>query len=154
MYNAILPTDLFDIVFEDMSRGFFREPSKKLAGSFYGAPNYPPSDVYISEDKTLNFTFAMAGFKEDEIRISFDSDKMIVSSKTTSKKDDSVAYLRKGIAKRNIEVKEPVPFSRYDVDKAQASFVNGILHVSIPIKESAKPREIEINSGKNEYLTE
>jgi HSP20 family protein len=34
-----------------------------------------------------------------------------------------------------------------DVDRVEASYVDGVLRLSIPVAEQAKPRKIEISSG-------
>jgi HSP20 family protein len=39
-----------------------------------------------------------------------------------------------------------------DSDRVEASYENGVLHVTIPVAESSKARRIEVGSGKREAI--
>jgi HSP20 family molecular chaperone IbpA len=48
---------------------------------YYPAYSYPPMNVCISSDRSLVFEFALAGFAEDDINLSFQGDYMVFSAK-------------------------------------------------------------------------
>ncbi|MDR1286045.1 MAG: Hsp20/alpha crystallin family protein [Treponema sp.] len=56
-------------------KGFFDENA-----DFYPNYSYPPMNVYMTADRTLVFEFALAGFNEKDITLSFQGDYMVFSA--------------------------------------------------------------------------
>ncbi|MDR1420950.1 MAG: Hsp20/alpha crystallin family protein [Treponema sp.] len=56
-------------------KGFFDENA-----DFYPNYSYPPMNVYMTADRTLVFEFALAGFNEKDISLSFQGDYMVFSA--------------------------------------------------------------------------
>ena len=113
---------------------------------FYPNYSYPPMNIYMSDDRTLVFEFAIAGFDEKNISLSFQGDYMVFSAKmdidtdnignTSVKKDEDVRYFKRRLKMKDIEKQKYfVPLDKYAQDKVKAIFKNGILKISIPPKE-------------------
>jgi len=133
--------DIFDLFSKDFDEAFSAvQSSNVFSGSF------PPYDVEINEEtKDLRFRFALAGYKEKDIEISFDGDYMFLEILSPEKKDDkSFKTVQHGIKSSSARLKVAVPSARYDRDIAEAFFEDGILTVFIPRKEEEKPKKIKI----------
>jgi HSP20 family molecular chaperone IbpA len=48
---------------------------------YYPNYSYPPMNVYMTADRSMNFEFALAGFDEKDISLSFQGDYMVFSAK-------------------------------------------------------------------------
>ena len=126
---------------------------------YYPNYSYPPMNVYMTGDRSLIFEFALAGFDEKDISLSFQGDYMVfsaalprdagqdssgtsVSSENAAGRayegspDENIRYLKHRLKMKAIErQKYFVPLDKYAQEKVKAVFRNGILKVSIPPKE-------------------
>jgi HSP20 family molecular chaperone IbpA len=125
-----------------------KEPLSFLSETLLSTSNthgYPPVNYYAEEDGSLHFEFAVAGYKQDDIDLKFEDDHLIMKILKKEEGSKTRKYFVKRIKFSEAETKAYVPFSKYDVNKVQASFNDGILSVSIPVREDAKPVKIKIN---------
>ena len=128
---------------------------------YYPNYSYPPMNIFMTQDRSLVFEFALAGFDEKDIQLSFQGDYMVFSAimpKTgpeetieAAPQDESVHYFKRRLKLKEIEKqKYYVPLDKYAQEKVKAVFRNGILKVSIPPKEEPDQSDgikIEIVSG-------
>jgi len=104
---------------------------------------FPPCNYYADEDGTLEFEFAVAGYQNDEIDLKFEEDHLVLKLDPKNPKKER-KYFQKGIKLSPIVTKAFVPFSKYDVSEATASLEKGILKISVPFREEAKPVGVKI----------
>jgi HSP20 family molecular chaperone IbpA len=133
---------------------------------YYPNYSYPPMNVFITEDKSLVFEFALAGFGENDISLSFQGDYMVFSAKLNNTdpvvaegsaeldedakpfnadnvEKPTVHYFKRRLKLKDIEKqKYYVPLDKYAQEKVRAIYKNGILKVVVPPKD-----EPEQNSG-------
>ncbi len=104
---------------------------------YYPNYSYPPANVYMLPDKSLVFEFALAGFDEKNISLSFQGDYMVFSAKIDAEKpEEGVRYFKRRLRLKDIDKqKYYVPVDKFDQAKVKAVFRNGILKVTIPPKE-------------------
>ena len=117
---------------------------------FYPNYSYPPMNVFMTGDRTMVFEFALAGFDEKDISLSFQGDYMIFSAKIADQttgdqaadqtanfpSEENVRYFKRRLKMKDIErQKYYVPLDKYAQDKVKAVYKNGILRVSIPPKD-------------------
>jgi len=108
---------------------------------FYPNYSYPPMNVYMTKDRSLIFEFALAGFDEKDINLSFLGDYMVFSARieeneSHSQNDEGVRYFKRRLKMKDIEKqKYYVPLDKYAQDKVKAIYKNGILRVIIPPKD-------------------
>jgi HSP20 family molecular chaperone IbpA len=146
MNTQLIPLELFNALFSDLDRGVFQIQNSLL--SFYDA-NYPPFDLSIDEStKNIQFEFAVAGLSIDDIDISFEDDYLKLNIKAKERNDDCFNWkpIKKGIRTSYSKTSYYIPFAKYDVAKATASILDGILSIFVPIREDAKPKKIEIKN--------
>ena len=105
---------------------------------FYPNYSYPPMNVLMTENRSLIFEFALAGFDEKDISLSFQGDYMVFSAKmdTAETTDENVRYFKRRLKMKDIEKQKYfVPLDKYAQEKVKAVYKNGILRVTIPPKE-------------------
>ena len=113
---------------------------------FYPNYSYPPMNVLMTGNRTLVFEFALAGFDEKDISLSFQGDYMVFSARMDTALDqqdsqnlqseENVRYFKRRLKMKDIEKQKYfVPLDKYAQDKVKAVYKNGILRVSIPPKD-------------------
>ena len=116
---------------------------------YYPHHSYPPANVYITEDRTLVFEFALAGFSETEINLEFQGDYMVLSAKAPKEADkpEEIRYFKRRLKLKDItDQKYFVPGDKFDREQVKAVFSNGLLKVTIPSLENVESKEgIKIN---------
>jgi HSP20 family molecular chaperone IbpA len=111
---------------------------------YYPAYSYPPMNAFMSADKSLTFEFALAGFDEKNISLSFQGDYMVFSARLGDADgepgidgpDADVHYFKRRLKFRDIEKQKYfVPQDKYAQENVKAVFRNGILRVTVPPKD-------------------
>jgi molecular chaperone IbpA len=106
--------------------------------------DWPPYDILKLGDDTYRISIAVAGFSEEDISLTFQSNLLTVSGAKQTEESDT--FLHRGIAGRPFEHK----FQLADhVKVTSASMENGLLSVDLvrEIPEEMKPRRIAINGN-------
>lgn len=130
--------------FNDLFETMLNESSDK---SFEA---YPPYNIEKLGDDNYRITIAVAGFKEADLDITLEHDRLTVSGAMGDNRDD-VEYLHRGIATRNFQR----TFRLADhilVESADLS--DGLLTIDLQreIPEEKKPRMIPINGAGKTLL--
>jgi HSP20 family molecular chaperone IbpA len=123
----------------------------------YPAYSYPPMNVYLTADRSLVFEFALAGFDEGDINLSFQGDYMVFSALIPRgaapsagetegagevPPEETVRYLKRRLKMKNIEKqKYYVPLDKYAQDRVRAVYRNGILRVRIPSRNEPEQND-------------
>jgi len=109
--------------------------------SGYGAPSFPALQIYANTEHVL-VRAEIPGLTRDEISLSITDDVLTISGELKSAMADVKIIRREraaGMFQKTVELPSPV-----DADKAEAVLKNGILEITLPIRESVKPREIPV----------
>jgi HSP20 family protein len=90
---------------------------------------------------------SMPGIKPDDVQITVHGDTVTIRGESKVEEERSgetyhVRELRTGSFQRSFSFPSPV-----DPDKAVAQFENGVLALTLPKAESAKPKQIRIGKG-------
>jgi len=106
--------------------------------------DWPPYDIIKTGDDSYRISIAVAGFAQDDLDITFQSNLLTV----TGKKEEAIAegYLHRGIAGRPFEHR----FELADhVRVSGADLTHGLLSIDLvrEIPEALKPRNISIESA-------
>jgi HSP20 family molecular chaperone IbpA len=129
---------------------------------YYPNYSYPPMNVYMTTDRSLIFEFALAGFDEKDISLSFQGDYMVFSALipkpdcaecVVQEEDAGNRYFKHRLKMKDIQKQKYfVPLDKYAQEKVKAVYKNGILKVSIPPKEEPDQNDgirIEIIKEEN-----
>ncbi|MDR1073689.1 MAG: Hsp20/alpha crystallin family protein [Treponema sp.] len=124
---------------------------------YYANYAYPPMNVFMTSDRSMVFEFALAGFDEKNINLSFQGDYMVFSAKIgddpqneeipadveASGSGGNYRYFKRRLKFKNIEKQKYfVPQDKYDQENVKAVFKNGVLKVIVPPKD-----EPDLNDG-------
>ena len=104
-----------------------------------------PLDIRMSENE-LVLTAALPGVKPEDVDISVTGDTLTITGKTQDeKREEQEGYLYQEIRRGTFTRSVTLP-SDLKLDEAAARFENGMLTLTIPKAEEAKPRQIRINA--------
>ena len=126
----------FDILF----RNFFDANAHFAPAIETKSPH--PVDIFENE-LGLNFEIACTGLSKDEVAINIEGDILRVSHTKEDKNDPNVGYIYRGIAKRSFNLGYKIS-SKFNLTKAEAEMSNGLLKISVPFAEEAKPKSLKI----------
>ena len=133
LIDRFFDTDLFDWTSKNYSRTNTTLPSVNVKES----------------DNEFSIEVAAPGFDKTDFKIEVHNDVLTVSSEKQTEnetKDESERYTKREFSYQSFSRSFSLPLTA-DGDKVEAVYDKGILTVSIPKKEEAKPkapREIEI----------
>ncbi|MFW6292962.1 MAG: Hsp20/alpha crystallin family protein [Spirochaetota bacterium] len=128
----------FTNAFTDRMQFMPSDKAWKWNREFYTAYTYPPANIYMTEDKTLVFEFAIAGFSEADIELQFKGDYMVFSGKLPEdmKEPDGARYFKRRLKRKSFsDQRYYVPEDKFNRDAVRAVYKNGILSVTIPPKD-------------------
>ena len=111
-----------------------------------GASGWSPSLDVVEEKNHYVVNLELPGLKSDDVKITFEDSVLNVKGERKEEKsaDESKVHLNEryyGSFERSIRFPNPV-----QQDKLSAKFVDGVLQVTLPKTEEAKPRQIEISA--------
>jgi molecular chaperone IbpA len=134
------------------SVGFDRLASLMSSASRQDQGNsYPPYNIRITSEDHYRISMAVAGFSEDDISITSEQNRLLVTGNHADDADEQGEYLHRGIATRTFERR----FNLADhVRVVGASLENGLLHIDLEreIPEAMKPRTIKIGKTTKNLL--
>jgi HSP20 family protein len=130
-------TDPFDVLFKN----FFNNDS-------FFAPALEtkithPVDIYETKEG-LHFEIACTGLTKEDVNINIEGDVLRVTYEKDGESEiDVTNFIHRGIARRSFNLGYKVS-SRFDLQNADAQMNNGLLLISIPFAEQAKPKVLAI----------
>jgi len=113
--------------------------------------SYPPYNIRITSEDHYRITMAVAGFSDDDIAITSEQNRLLVSGNRADEPEEQGEYLHRGIATRSFE-------RRFNLAEhvriVGASLENGLLHIDLEreIPEAMKPRTIKIGKTASRLL--
>jgi len=112
-------------------------------------PSYPPYNIIKTGDHDYAIEIAVAGFKRDDLDITFEDGKLTITGKTNQERGGD--YLHRGIATR--EFTHQFTLAETVVVKS-AELVDGLLVIRLEniIPEEKKPRKIAISTQSEQPL--
>lgn len=111
---------------------------------WYPSFSYPPMNIFLTQDRSMVFEFALSGFDEKDISLSFQGDYMVFSARIglNAAPEEGVRYFKRRLKLKDIEKqKYYVPAEKFDQAGVKAVFRNGILRITVQPKESDEPNE-------------
>jgi HSP20 family protein len=108
-------------------------------------PSAVPMDAYRHGD-TFTVRFDLPGVEPDSIDLTVEKDVLTVAAERSWTIDDDTQVVaserRQGAYRRQLFLGKGL-----DADKVTADYTNGVLTVTIPVAEQAKPRKVAVTSG-------
>jgi len=124
----------------DFDDDFFNLPSEM--GNFT-----PAIDVYEEKDNVI-VESPLAGIDPEKVDIEIEDNVLKISGKQEKETEvDEKDYYRKEVRSGSFYRSVPLP-KAVESDQADAQFKDGMLKISIPKKEEAKPKKIKVKAKK------
>lgn len=107
-----------------------------------------PLDIAENENEFI-VKASLPGVKPDDVQITVHGNTLTIrgESHTEEEKKGEQWHLRErrhGAFQRSVSLSTPV-----DSDKARAEFEHGVLHLTLPKSEAARPRQIKVGGASN-----
>ena len=130
-------TDPFDVLFKNFfNNDSFFAPALETKISH-------PVDIYETKDG-LHFEIACTGLSKKDVNINIEGDILrVIYEKDGEDENDVTNFIHKGIARRSFNLGYKIA-SRFNLSEANAEMKNGLLVISIPLSEEAKPKSLKI----------
>jgi len=109
-------------------------------------------DIHETDDHYL-VSFDMPGVKKEDIKIDLQGNRLIVSGERRREQSEnrkSTLWYERSYGKFERTFVLP---SIVEADKIEAQYEDGVLNVALPKAEKAKPRQIQIQSGKSGFFS-
>ena len=138
LHERLFPTDLFFKNFFDTQSDYQSFAEVK--------PGYP-CDIKV-EEAGLQFDIACVGLDKDDIKLDIaDNTLRVIYEKPTIESnpsdEDAGHYIHRGIVRKAFNLGWKIS-PKYNLDEIEAVMKNGLLTITIPIAEEAKPKTIKI----------
>ena len=121
------------------TRGFLTQTGSSRA------PRFMPMDLCKIDDHYV-LTAGLPGVDPGSVDVDVDNGTLTISAHRTARSDESVRWLTSerffGKFRRQLSLGEGI-----DAEKISATYENGVLTVTIPMSEKAKPRKIDVGHG-------
>jgi HSP20 family protein len=123
----------------------FVRPSGALSGGVQGGGGFP-LDVAENENEFVLHA-QLPGVKPEEVQITVHGDTVLIRGETKAEEEKKgqtwhVRERRFGTFQRAVSLNAPI-----DADKSNAQFENGVLTLTLPKAETAKPKQIKVGTG-------
>jgi len=114
-------------------------------------PRFMPMDLCKIDDHYL-LTADLPGIDPGSVDVDVDNGTLTISAHRTARSEDAVQWLANerffGTYRRQLSLGEGI-----DATAISATYENGVLTVTIPVAERAKPRKIEVtHSGRQQSI--
>jgi len=139
----------FDPFFRDLDR-----LTQQLWGNTVGTATRPavmPMDAWRDGDKFV-VEYDLPGIKADSIDITVDHDAVTVRAERPVSGDGTVDWVvaecPHGVFSRQLFLGDEL-----DADNIAADYTDGVLRLTIPLAEQAKPRKIAVQAGAQQAIS-
>ncbi len=131
--------NLFPSFFDDfLTRDLFEWPKSNVETSV------PAVNIKEVDDK-YEVEVAAPGLSKDDFNVELNNNVLTISSHKETKnekRDEGTGYSRREFSYSSFERSFSLPENVVDVDKINAKYKDGVLHLDLPKKEEAKPKPI------------
>jgi len=130
----------------DPFREFDRLAGQVLGGAASGTATMAmPMDLYRSGDHFV-LHCDLAGIDPGSVQVDVDGRVVTIRAERSARTDADVQWVRRERATGTFERRFTLG-DGLDLDKIAATWQDGVLTLTIPVAEAAKPRRIAINTG-------
>ena len=132
------PSLLGRSVFDDLFR--FKDFTSMMDRTTKG---YPVADIFRTADGSTALEFALAGFRKSDLSIEVKPEKNSITVSANTEDNEAEVGTRR-IARRSFSKTYVNYDSNLDLTQLEATFEDGLLTITIPVKPEIKPLQIDI----------
>jgi len=127
-----VPTFFDDFLMKDL---LGLSATNKSYGSYL-----PPVNIR-ENDMGYHFEVSAPGFKKEDFKIELENNVLSISAEVENKSDATPeGYLRKEFNFSSFKRTFSLPENLIDAEKVAAQYIDGVLSITLPKKEEAKPK--------------
>lgn len=140
--------DIFDAI-DAAFDGVVNESTRKnVVGSI--VPNFPPCEMLKDKDGTIRLVFAVSGYKKEDIVVSTQENKIIVSTvegyKKPEKPEGTIEIVPSTLKRSAFKSSVGIPETKFNFNEISAKREeDGTLVITIPPKEKKEYKTINID---------
>jgi len=131
----------------------FRREMNQLVSNFFGREDggregawFTPRTNIAETDKSYELTLDLPGMKPDEFDIELKEGQLWVTGERKQEKEEKGKTFHR-IERQHGQFRRIIPLDLpVDADKVEAEYKDGVLHVTVPKSETAKPKRIEVKA--------
>lgn len=122
-----------------------------MMNEFMGSPHQargftPALDIYQNDNEVV-IEAPLPGINPDNVSVSIENDVLTIEGSVEKKSEvDEKNYYRKEVSKGSFHRTVGLPAS-VDSDAASADYKDGVLKITVPKAERAKPKTIEVKKS-------
>lgn len=95
------------------------------------------------DDENFQVEVAVPGLSKDDFKVELENDVLTISSeKEVTNESNDENYKRREFSYAAFKRSFSLPENKVDGDKVKASYTDGVLYVTLPKKEEAKPKPV------------
>jgi HSP20 family protein len=123
----------------------FRELDRVWESMSAPTPRSFPMNV-VRRGDTVNVTFDLPGFTAEQVDLTVERNQLTLTAERRWEKQEGEEWL---VAERPAGTfrRELLLGENLDADHLEATFHDGVLEITIPVAEAAKPRKITLGAG-------
>lgn len=135
VYLNNLLDEVFNKPFSDALDDFITDKSKD---KFFP---YPHNIYYNTSDNSVTFEVSATGADKEDISVSVDDWvlKVVVDKKKDENKENDRQYIVRKLSEKSIHLEYKLS-EKYDVEKLNLKLDKGVLFITVPLREEAKPK--------------
>ena len=133
----------FDSFFDNVVSQMYPSFGREVGVEFFGNNSYPKVDV-IDHDEKITIEAEIPGLSKEDVSVDLEENTLTISgAKSDSSNTSGARYIRRELKrsafKRCFKLGENL-----NLKKVKADFQNGVLLISVPKTEPAKPKKVKI----------
>ena len=109
-------------------------------------PAFMPMDAWRSGD-VFHIEFDLPGVSTDTIDLDVERNVLTVRAERGQPSNDDAEMIAE--RPRGVFSRQVILGDNLNLDAVEATYNDGVLHLTVPVAEKAKPRKISIESGSN-----
>ena len=126
----------------------------RLTQQFFGTTNRPavmPMDAWREGDRFV-IEFDLPGVSRESIDLDVERNVLTVRAERVARNGDWEMLASE--RPRGVFSRQLVLGDNLDLDRIEAAYEGGVLRLTVPVAEKAKPRKIEVSSGSDRTAIE
>ena len=145
--NLVKWNHLIDSPITSLMNNFFGRDLNDFSGDWKGTQ---PAVNFLETKDEFKVEVAVPGMSKENFDVKLDEDVLVITGKKEDNKEEKKDnYMRKEFSYSSFQRSFHLPTNTVEVDKIEANYKDGILHLTIPKKEEAKverkPKQISIS---------
>lgn len=127
-------TDMFPELFED----FFKPWNERFTGNLWGKMLTVPAVNIVENDEFFKLSLAAPGLNKDDFNIKLEGNMLTISCEKEERKEEKMEKMTRNEYNFTSFMRTFTMPEDVEMDKIEATYINGVLNLVLPKKEEAK----------------